>query len=226
MKTELLASLKSRLIVSCQAPPDSPLNHPQVIAAIAHACVNQGAVGLRINGPNHVQAVKEVLPHIPVIGLWKRTYPNSPVYITPTRVEVEALIKAGADIIALDATLRKRPQETVEELIQLIHSQDRLIMADIDTLDSAIAAATLGADLIATTLYGYTSTTEGLTPPGFPLLKSLSTRISTPIICEGGISSREMVHKALELGAYGIVVGTAITGIEQKVRDFCPQYAQ
>lgn len=225
MKNKLLPSFQSRLIVSCQAPADSPLNQPSIIAAIAQACVNQGAVGLRINSPSHVQAVKQRLPQIPVIGLWKRTYPNSPVYITPTGVEVEALIEAGAEIIALDATLREHPWEEVAELIQKVHSRGRLVMADLDSVESAIASEQMGADLIATTLYGYTDITKQFQPPGFSLVETLAKQLTTPIICEGGISTPEMARQALDLGAYAVVVGTAITGIEAKVQDFVNQIA-
>lgn len=221
MKSKLIASLQSRLIVSCQSPQDSPLHQPEIIAAIAKTCVNQGAVAVRIDSPSHIFAVKQLLPDIPVIGLWKRVYPNSSVYITPTLTEVEEVITAGAEIIAIDATDTKHPQETVSELIDYIHRADKLVMADIDTVSNAIAAQSMGADLIATTLYGYTSTTKHLTPPGFPLLEALRDQLTTPLLCEGGITSPEMAKRALALGAYSIVVGTVITGIDQKVKDFC-----
>lgn len=220
MTPELIASLQSNLIVSCQAPPDSPLHQPEIIAAIAKTCVQRGAIAVRIDTPSHIIAVKKLLPNVPVIGLWKRIYPNSPVYITPTLTEVKEIISAGADIIAIDATSRQRPKESLVELISYIHQQDKLVMADIDTAENAIASEALGVDLIATTLYGYTEATCGLTPPGFSLLSTLSQRLTTPLICEGGINSPSMAKQALSLGAYSIVVGTAITGIDQKVTDF------
>ncbi|TVQ43099.1 MAG: N-acetylmannosamine-6-phosphate 2-epimerase [Gloeocapsa sp. DLM2.Bin57] len=215
-----MASLQSKLIVSCQAPSDSPLHQPEIIAAIAKTCIQRGAIGVRIDTPSHILAVKKLLPNVPVIGLWKRIYPNSPVYITPTLTEVKEIISAGADIIAIDATSRQRPQESLAELINYIHQQDKLAMADIDTVENAIASEELGVDLIATTLYGYTEATCGLTPPGFSLLSTLSQRLITPLICEGGINSPIMAKQALSLGAYSIVIGTAITGIDQKVTDF------
>jgi len=220
MKADLILSLKSRLIVSCQAPSDSPLHQPEIIATIAKACVRQGAIAVRIDTPNHIQEVKRLLPDVPVIGLWKRVYPDCSVYITPTLTEVKEVIASGADIIAIDATQRKHPEASVSELINYIHQAGKLVMADIDTLDSAIASARMGADLVATTLYGYTEQTKHLTPPGFSLLESLKDKLSVPIICEGGITSPEMAQQALALGAYSLVVGTAITGIDQKVKDF------
>jgi N-acylglucosamine-6-phosphate 2-epimerase len=219
MDPKLLQSLKSQLIVSCQAPPSSPLHHPSVIAAIALACVKQGAAGLRIDTPQHLQAVRKLLPTVPLIGLWKKDYTNSEIYITPTCQEAMAVVEAGADIIAIDATLRPHPQESVKEIIAQIHKKNKLVMADIDTPASAIAAWEAGADVIATTLYGYTPATQHLTPPGYSLLQALNLPI--PLICEGGIATPAMAQKALSIGAYAVVVGTAITGIDQKVQDFC-----
>lgn len=218
--TKLIASLQSHLIVSCQAPPDSPLHQPSIIAAIALTCVQRGAIAVRIDTPNHILAVKQLLPDIPVIGLWKQVYPDSAVYITPTLTEVKAIINAGADIIAIDATNRPHPAESLPELINYIQQQGKLVMADIDTVENAITAEALGVDLIATTLYGYTEATQGLTPPGFSLLETLKQQLTTPLICEGGITTPLMAKQAFTLGAYSIVVGTAITGIDQKVQEF------
>jgi len=209
------------LVVSCQAPVESPLHDPNVIAAIAQAAINQGAVGVRIDTPNHVRAVRTRLT-APIIGLWKRQFDDSEVYITPQFEQARAIAAAGADIIAIDATLRPRPEgETMADLIQRIHAElDKPVMADIDTIDAAIAAAEAGADLVGTTLYGYTTDTRGETPPGWELLVEMGQRLTVPIICEGGISSSEMARKALELGAYAVVVGTAITGIDFHVNTF------
>lgn len=217
-----LHSLKSRLIVSCQAPVDSPLHHPQTIAAMALASVNRGAAAVRIDTPAHVKEVRRQMPDIPIIGLWKREFPGYEVYITPRFVEAIAIAEAGADIIAIDATLRNRPdEETVPQLIEKIHRQlGKLVMADIDSLESAIAAAEAGADLVGTTLYGYTPSTQHLSPPGYSLLAEMVERLKVPAICEGGIASPDDARKALELGAYSVVVGTAITGIDLKVKAF------
>jgi N-acylglucosamine-6-phosphate 2-epimerase len=192
------------------------------MAAIALAADNQGAVGVRIDTPDHIKAVRQRVS-VPIIGLWKQTISNSNVYITPQFHHAEAIAAAGADIIAIDATLRDRPNgETVPVLIQQIHQQlGKPVMADVDTLEAAIAAEAAGADLVGTTLYGYTAQTQQETPPGLDLLAHMVQRLSVPIICEGGIASPETARDALAIGAYAIVVGTAITGIDAQVRDYC-----
>ena len=218
-----MQQLKSSLVVSCQAPVDSPLHNPSIIAAIAQACINQGARGLRIDTPSHIRAVKQLLPQIPVIGLWKQTELNSSVYITPRFADAVAVSEAGADIIALDATGRSRPnQEAMPAIIEQIQQKlGKLVMADIDTLENAIAAQQSGADFIGTTLYGYTEETQDLTPPSFDFLQQLITEIDRPIICEGGIKTPAEARKAIDLGAFCVVVGTAITGIDLQAQAFC-----
>jgi N-acylglucosamine-6-phosphate 2-epimerase len=214
-------AIKSGLVVSCQAPVDSPLHDPEVIAAIAHAAVLRGAVGVRIDSPAHVSAVRRRVS-APIIGLWKQQIPGCDVYITPQFEHAEAIAQAGADIIAIDATLRSRPKgETVETLISRIHSELNLpVMADIDTLEAAIAAQAAGADIVGTTLYGYTTETSGKTPPGFDLLSALVKTLTVPVICEGGIASPDMANQAIRIGADTVVVGTAITGIDALVSDY------
>ncbi len=219
----IINRLKNNLIVSVQAPVDSPLHSPIVIAAMAEAVVNRGAVALRIDTPDHVTAVRNRLPDTPIVGLWKQNIPDYEVYITPRFEDAAAIAAAGANIIAIDATIRPRPEnETVSELIAKIHQKlDVLVMADVDNIESAIAAARAGADFLGTTLYGYTSATKHLSPPGYSLLTEMVEQIKDiPIICEGGIGDPAMAIKAMELGAYAVVVGTAITGVDRKVEDF------
>ncbi|HEY9662764.1 MAG TPA: N-acetylmannosamine-6-phosphate 2-epimerase [Allocoleopsis sp.] len=214
--------LQQGLVVSCQAPVDSPLHQPNVIAAMSLAAINQGAVGLRLDTPAHIAAVRQQID-APIIGLWKQQIPGYEVYITPQYEHAVAIAGAGADIIAIDATLRPRPAgETVASLVQQIHQElGKPVMADIDTLEAAIAAVEAGVDLVGTTLYGYTSATRHCTPPGFELLTKLAQTVPIPVICEGGVASPEMARHALELGAYSVVVGTAITGIDQQVKAYC-----
>ncbi|KAM3098925.1 N-acetylmannosamine-6-phosphate 2-epimerase [Phormidesmis sp. 146-35] len=209
------------LVISCQAPADSPMHEPIVIAAMAQASVNQGAAGVRIDTPAHVAAVRQRVSR-PIIGLWKQVIPGFEVYITPQFDHAQAIAQAGADVIAIDATLRDRPDgETVTELIQRIHSElEKPVMADVDSLEAAIAAVKAGADMVGTTLYGYTSQTKDLTPPGFDLLEQMVKELDVPIICEGGIASAEMARKAIGLGAFSVVVGTAITGIDLQVKAY------
>lgn len=216
-----MEELKGGLIVSCQAPVDSPLHDPIVIAAIAHASINRGAVGVRIDTPAHIEAVRRQLD-APIIGLWKQVIPGSAVYITPQFHHAQAVAAAGADIIAIDATARPRPGgETLGELIQRIHGElGKPVMADVDTLENAIAAAQAGADYVGTTLYGYTAETQHLTPPGFDLLQQMVAQLSVPVICEGGIATPADAHHSLTLGAFAVVVGTALTGIDILVQRY------
>jgi N-acylglucosamine-6-phosphate 2-epimerase len=221
----ILEPLQGGLVVSCQAPAHSPLHHPQVIAAMAAAALSQGAVGVRIDSPSHIEAVRALIPDPargPIIGLWKQVLPPSAVYITPQCHHAEAVALVGSDIIAVDATQRPRPGgETLPQLIQYI--RDRLgkpVMADVDTLDNALRAIDAGADCVGTTLFGYTEATADQTPPGFDLLATLVNRCSIPVLCEGGIASPAQVRQAVELGAYAVVVGTAITGIDSLVQRY------
>jgi N-acylglucosamine-6-phosphate 2-epimerase len=220
--SDSLRSLHQGLIVSCQAPVTSPLHDPAVIAAMAEAAVHQTAVGVRIDTPAHIQAVRQRVD-VPIIGLWKRQIPGSEVYITPQFEHARAVAEAGADIIAIDATLRDRPDaETVAQLIQQIQQTlGKPVMADVDTLEAAVAAAAFGADMVGTTLYGYTPATQQLKPPGFGLLAEMVQQLDVPVICEGGIASPQMAKQALDLGAYAVVVGTAITGIDALVKAYC-----
>jgi N-acylglucosamine-6-phosphate 2-epimerase len=216
--TSVIESLRHGLIVSCQAPVDSPLHQPIVIAAIAQAAINQGAVAVRIDTPAHISAVRQQVK-APIIGLWKQQLPGYKVYITPQFDHAMAIADAGADIIAIDATLRNRP-EGVASLIAQIHNQlGKPVMADVDTIAAAVAAQAAGADIVGTTLYGYTAQTQHFSPPGFELLTQMK-QLNIPAICEGGISSPQMACQALNLGAYAVVVGTAITGIDLQVKAY------
>ncbi len=221
MKSKILSTLKQGLIVSCQAPVDSPLHDPIVIAAMAKAAVNRGAVGVRIDTPTQIEAVRQQVSQ-PIIGLWKQQIPGFEVYITPRFEDAIAVAQSGADIIAIDATLRERPQgETVQNLIAKIHQElGKLVMADVDTLEAAKLATEAGADCVGTTLYGYTQATQDQSPPSFELLTQMVNQLQIPVICEGGISSPEMAKQALELGAYAVVVGGAITGIDLLVQAY------
>ncbi len=212
--TPAVQAIRSALVISCQAPADSPLHQPEIIAAIAQASVQRGAVGVRIDSPAHIRAVRQQVS-VPIIGLWKQTLPGSEVYITPQFHHGQAVAEAGADIIAIDATQRPRPGgETLPQLVERIHSElHRPVMADVDTLASAKAAIDAGADLVGTTLFGYTAATRSEKPPGFKLLKQL-VDLGVPAVCEGGIASPEMARQALALGAFSVVVGTAITGVD------------
>jgi N-acylglucosamine-6-phosphate 2-epimerase len=220
--SDILAQIAHGLIVSCQAPTDSPLHDPVIISAMAEAAMNYGVAGVRIDTPSHIKAVKQRIPHAPIIGIWKQVLSGYDVYITPRFEEADAIASSGADIIAIDATLRNRPNgETVQNLIKRIHEDlGKLVMADIDTLEAAIQAVEAGADIVATTLYGYTNETKDFSPPGFDLLRKMVEIFEIPVICEGGIASPNMAKKALELGAHSVVVGSDITGIDYKLKAY------
>ena len=213
--------LKGGLIVSVQAPEGSPMRHPDVIAAMAEASLNNGAIGVRLESPEHIGAVRRRCPEAMIIGLWKRTFPDSSVYITPGWEEIRAVWAAGADVIALDATARQRPQgQDLVELLQRARSDlGAVLMADVDSLANGLRAADLGCAWVGTTLYGYTEATAGLRPPGWELLGPLRQQLpeTVSLICEGGIGSAEQACRALADGADAVVVGTAITGVDLQV---------
>lgn len=218
---EKIERLRGGLIVSCQAPKGSPLNDPRIISALALTAEQNGAVGVRINGPEHIAAVRRLVS-VPVIGIEKVDSDESEVYITPTFAVAQRIAASGADIIALDATRRPRPQgEQLETLIRRVREELRLpVMADVSTLEEGMYAADCGADLVATTLCGYTDETAHLRPPDFALIERLAQKLSAPVICEGGVTAPEQARRALDCGAFAVVVGAAITAVNRLVRAF------
>ncbi|WP_257347430.1 N-acetylmannosamine-6-phosphate 2-epimerase [Pseudalkalibacillus decolorationis] len=207
----ILEQLERGLIVSCQALKDEPLYGPEVMAKMAKAAEVGGAVGIRANGADDIKAIKKLIT-LPIIGLVKKMYEESDIYITPTLNEVDELINAGVGIIAIDGTTRKRPNgQSIEELIDHIHNNGIGIMADISTYEEGIRAAALGVDCVSTTLSGYTSYSPSLKGPDFNLVERLSKRLSIPVFAEGRYNSPEEARKALQIGAHSVVVGSAIT---------------
>ncbi|ALS29449.1 N-acetylmannosamine-6-phosphate 2-epimerase [Paenibacillus sp. 32O-W] len=207
----MLEQLRNGLVVSCQALEHEPLHGAHIMARMARAAEEGGAVGIRANGAEDVAAIKQVTG-LPVIGLVKQNYADSEVFITPTWKEVEQLITAGADIVALDATRRRRPNgETLESLITAMKEQGQPIMADVSTMEEAEYAESLGVDCVSTTLSGYTSYSPQKAGPDYELVKRAVKQLSIPVIAEGRIWSPKEAVKMLELGAYAVVVGTAIT---------------
>ena len=217
---QLLARLRGRLIVSCQAPVSSPLHDPYVIARLALAAERQGAGGVRIDSPSHIAATR-ALCTVPVVGLHKQVHEGSAVYITPTTAAALGVIEAGADIVAVDATGRHRPHgERLADIVGAIHAHGRLVMADVATDAQGLHAADLGVDVIATTLSGYTDDSVGRPGPDLGLVERLAAATRVPIICEGRVRSTADVREAFRAGAYAVVVGGAITGVDHLARHF------
>lgn len=209
--------IKGIVVVSVQAMPSEPLYAESCMTAMMKSVVNGGAGALRVAGVRDVKIAKKLFT-LPVIGLTKpnvipKNYKEI-VYITPTVKDVIDLVQAGADIIATDATQRPRPNgEKLADLFKYIHINNRIAMADISTLEEGIKAKEAGADILSTTLAGYTleSVNSPSKGPDFELLKQLVETTKMPVVLEGRIWEPEQVNKAFELGAHCVVIGSAIT---------------
>ncbi len=216
----MLSNIKGKLIVSCQALEDEPLYSSFIMGRMALAAKEGGAAGIRAQGINDINEIKKVVD-LPVIGIIKKYYDDSEVYITPTLKEVEELLNTDCEMIALDATKRKRPNnEKLEDLIKVIHEAGRLAMADISTLEEGIEAEKLGFDCISTTLSGYTPYSTQSPTVDIHLLKALVEKVNVPVICEGKINTPEELKEAFNKGAYSAVVGGAITRPQQITKRF------
>ena len=220
----MLEAIKDSLVVSCQALEDEPLHSSMIMSKMALAAMEGGAAGIRANSYDDIIAIKKEVP-LPVIGIVKRDYPNSPIYITPTIREVSEIAAAGADMIALDATYRPRPSKVeLEPFVQSIrlHYPEKLLMADISTIGEAIEAERIGFDCISTTLVGYTPYTNGklIYDHDFKFLRDLVSTVKIPVIAEGNIMNPEMAKRCLEIGAHSVVVGGAITRPQQITKRF------
>ncbi|GAA2621751.1 N-acetylmannosamine-6-phosphate 2-epimerase [Streptomyces axinellae] len=206
----LLESLRGRLVVSCQAPPGDPLRAPAHMAAMA-ASVASGApvAAVRVQGVEDIRAVRAAVG-LPLIGLWKDGAEG--VYITPTAGHARAVGDAGAEIVAVDATARPRPDgRPLSETIETVHGMGALLMADVSTVEEGVAAAAAGADLVSTTLSGYTPYSRQAPGPDLDLVGELARRLEVPVCAEGRLHSPEQARAAMDAGAWAVVVGGAIT---------------
>lgn len=216
--SSVLESLEGGLIVSCQTQP--PLGTPEITGLMAQAAVEAGAVGIRANGPEHVAAVRERVS-VPVLGINKQRFEDSQVYITPTLESALVVIEAGAEIVALDGSPAPRPTGIdLRTLIAAIHERGALVMADISTLDEGRYAADCGADIVATTLSGYTPYSRQLEGPDLDLIEELVNAVDRPVIAEGRMYKPADVEQAFERGAFAVVVGRAITEPQLLTRFF------
>lgn len=207
-------NLPQGLIVSCQALPDEPLYSSFIMSKMALAAKEGGAVGIRANTKEDIIAIKKEVD-LPVIGIVKRDYPNSSVFITATRKEIDELIESDCEVIALDATLRKRPDEDLKTLVKYIRQKAPKveIMADIATIEEAQNADDLGFDYIGTTLHGYTEETKGhlLYENNFQFLTDVLNSVNRKVIAEGNVITPDMLKAVFDKGVYASVVGGAIT---------------
>ena len=208
MSPSILESLRGTIVVSCQAEPGLPLDTPEHIVALARSVVLGGATGLRIQGRDNIAAVRSATD-LPVIGLIKAERPGTDVYITPTLGDVGAVIGAGADIVAFDGTARPRP-DSVEALCGATRQAGRLSMADISSASEGMGAMEAGADIVSTTMSGYTHYSRQQRGPDFELMAELA-RFGVPFAAEGRIWTGEDARRCFDLGAAFVVIGGAIT---------------
>jgi N-acylglucosamine-6-phosphate 2-epimerase len=220
----ILERLRGGLIVSIQPEAASVLNTPPTVALLARCVVANGAAGVRIEGGERIAAVRAAVD-VPILGLVKRAYPGFAPYITPTLGEVDEIVAAGAEIVAFDATARPRPGgETVAELVAAIHARGGLAMADCATASELRAATDAGADIIATTLSGYTDETRGRSLPAIDLIAAAAAG-GAFVILEGGVASPLQARAAIAAGAGAVVVGTALSNLDALVRGFANDVA-
>ncbi len=204
-----------KLIVSCQALPEEPLHSSFIMGRMALAAKEGGAGGIRANSLEDIREIQRVVD-LPIIGIIKRDYPGSPVRITPTLREVDELMEAEPAVIAVDATCRIRPDgSTLEEFYAKVREKypRQKLMADCSTLEEMLRADALGFDFIGTTLVGYTQESQGQKIEGddFELIRQIVKMARHPVIGEGNLNTPEKARRAMELGVYSVVVGSAIT---------------
>lgn len=224
MKNTFLDDVKGHLIVSCQALSDEPLHSSFIMSRMALAAKQAGSAGIRANSVVDIQAIQDEVD-LPIIGIAKVDYDDSPVYITPTMKEMRAVAATGVPVVATDVTGQKRPggvqlADIVKEFRQ--EFPDTLLMADTGSLDNVREANKLGFDLIGTTMHGYTPDTEGMNiaDNDFEYLKQVLKVADAPVVCEGKINRPEKARRVLDLGAHTVVVGGAITRPKQIAEEF------
>lgn len=206
----LLQQIKGGLVVSVQAYPGEPMRHPETMAQIALAAQQGGAVAIRCQGLADISAIRGQVD-VPVIGLWKDGHDG--VFITPTLRHARACMMAGADIVALDATRRPRPDGlTYAQTVAALHDEGAVVMADCGSFEDAVMAAEAGSDILSTTLSGYTGERPKTDGPDFEVLHRIVEEFPDhPVLCEGRIHTVDQARQVMEAGAWAAVVGTAIT---------------
>lgn len=210
-----IKALKGQLIVSCQALPQEPLHSSFIMGRMARAAKEGGAAGIRANTKEDIKEIQEVTG-LPIIGIVKRDYPDSAVYITPTMKEIEELMEVKPEIVAIDATGALRPGNvTLADFFHQIKEKypEQKLMADCSTIEEALFADELGFDFIGTTMVGYTPQSRGLKieENDFEILRTILEKVKHPVIAEGNVNSPEKAKRVIELGSYAVVVGSSIT---------------
>ena len=206
---QVLDRLRGRLVVSCQAYPGEPMRDPDTMVRVARAAVAGGAAGIRLQGLDDLRAAADL--QVPVIGLWKDGADG--VFITPTLEHALAVAAAGADVVALDGTRRERPDgRTLAATIAAVRAEhDVLVMADCGSLEDAVAAEAAGADILGTTLAGYTGERAATDGPDLALIAEVAGACERPVMAEGRMRSPSDAAAAMDAGAWSVCVGTAIT---------------
>lgn len=212
---ERVESIKGKLIVSCQALPNEPLHSSFIMGRMARAAKEGGAYGIRANTKEDIAEIQKEVD-LPIIGIVKRDYEDSKVYITPTMKEIEELMEVKPEIIAVDATNSIRPGNlTLDEFFHQIKARypDQLLMADCSTIEEALHADELGFDFIGTTLVGYTKQSKDfkIEENDFEIIRTIVEKVKHKVIAEGNINTPEKAKRVIELGAYSVVVGSIIT---------------
>ena len=214
-KEEIFQQIRGKLIVSCQALPHEPLHSSFIMGRMARAAAEGGARGIRANTKEDIAEIKTQVD-LPVIGIVKRDYEDSKIYITPTMKEIEELMEVKPEIIALDATSALRPGgKTLDEFFREVKEKypGQLFMADCSTVEEALHADELGFDFIGTTLVGYTDQSRHLKIENndFEIIREILAKAKHPVIAEGNINTPEKAKRVIELGCYSVVVGSIIT---------------
>ena len=210
-----LEQIKGHLIVSCQALPHEPLHSSFIMGRMARAAAEGGAIVIRANTREDIEEIKKNVD-LPVIGIVKRDYPDSKVYITPTMKEIDELMEVKPEIIAVDATISLRPGNvTLDEFYHQIREKypEQLLMADCSTVEEALHADELGFDFIGTTMVGYTEQSKGdrIEANDFEIIRTILSKVKHHVIAEGNINTPEKARRVVELGCYSVVVGSIIT---------------
>ena len=222
-KRDFVEKINGKMIISCQAVGSEPLNDTNAITLMAESVIQGGAEFLRISQYDHIKSIKNKFKNIPSIGLIKKIYKNSEVFITPTKIEIDKLLSLNIECIALDGTTRKRPCDNLEELVNYIRikNPEIAIMTDCSNIEDVVYCNKLKVDLIGTTLRGYTKDTinKSNIDENYSFVKECLNVGEIPIIAEGGIWEPFQVRELLEIGCHS-VVGSAITRPKEITRKF------